>query len=305
MSTDTLLLVGALAGALIVVILLWRLLFTPKQSKPGKLSAKRIKHLDDQINVQKNQAKLRRRVAIASLFRHVPFIGFSDTKKAALNELIASVDERDEDTGRLLLAEEVYLHQVVYAGIVILVAAILSIVVSPWALLAVLAVPFIMQHAISGLAEKRDKIAREFNAEFFAFYKMYHVQFARQDTTATLLTVVETFIAHAGDSSRKVLSLFATDLTKGEEYALVRMDERYPQNQHIHKFCALAKARIRGDRNAISQMNAFLEELQEEQEYFYTQESSRRTERIKKLTATYLSVAFVVSIAITIYLMLQ
>lgn len=151
-----------------------------------------------------------------------------------------------------------------------------------------------MRIPIQLLRNKRDRFAIALADEFLAFYKLYYVQFIRRDNTTTLSYVINSYIPVASFEVKKILKVLDGDLAKGEEFALKRFDARFPDSPKVHKFCAVAKARIKADDSCFETMKSFLALLTEEHDVYFDREKEKREHLLDNLVIAFLSVSMVI-----------
>lgn len=267
---------------------IWKARYVPRTTHISKESKKRRRNLEDSLAAVRSQKELATKVKISNLMQRVPIIGFSESRKQDIRILLAAMDKRDEH-GRLILAEEIYYQQLQMAAITIglsLGAALL--LRTPACLIGIGAAPLVMTLAIKELQEGQDEVSKCISEEFLGFYKVYYAQFSRKEVHTTLRSLVESYMPRASLGFRSALSRFSSDLESGEDYALANLDIRYPDNMKIHKFCAVARARAKGDDAAFLSMHAFLTELEEEQDAYFDSDLVKRQETIQTIYYVYL-----------------
>ncbi|MEG2263369.1 MAG: hypothetical protein RSC68_03250 [Acinetobacter sp.] len=277
--------------------------FVPRKSEMNKLSKKRYKTMRKSLSEIDMQRTVDRKVAVASLMKKVPLIGFSESRRRDIRVLLSAVDKRD-DNGRLLLPEEIYWQQLqIVAGMLGLAVLISFVLRNPAGMMVCLIAPFAMGLVTSDLKEERRLTSKAISEEFLDFYRLYYVQFNRTDTASTLRTIVTSYMPRASIEFRRALGRFASDLESGEEFALANLDFRYPENMKIHKFCSIARARSKGDEAAYHSMNAFLAELEEQHDAFYEHELAHRQELLGHITFSYLIAVFAVIMGVLLFCM--
>lgn len=260
-----------------------------------ELSKKRIKNLRKKVSERETRKRLTRIRAVAELMRLIPLIGYSKERESEIRELLAATDKRDSE-GRLMIPEEIYIQQLIVAGVVIGTAAVIGVFTTPFLVIAAIPIStFAMKIPLTSLQDEQIAISAEISSQFLEFYKVYHVQFIRKEVTSTLNTVVSGFIPQASDGFKKVLSRFLSDLDAGEEFALTQLDNRYYTNPKIHKFVMIAKSRSRGEEACFDNMRAFLAEMEDQREAFYDDELEKRSLLISRIIMAYLMtmVAFI------------
>lgn len=293
----------ALALAVALCVIIYRWIFIPKRSKPQRKSAKRIKNVSTKIGFRENQQALQNKIAIARLFGSIPFLRLSEQNKSEIRALIQAVDKRTE-SGRLLLPEEIYIRQLLIALGVFVIVLLAIIMLSPVAVLGLLAMPLAMQIPVKRLEAEREEFAVALADEFLEFYKLYYVQFIRPNNTTTLSSVINSYLPSASFEVKKILKVVDGDLAKGEEFALKRFDQRFPDSPKVHKFCSVARARIKGDDSCYETLRSFLALLVEERDVFFENEKNRRERRLETLVMMFLSISMVV-VSCVIFVMMM
>lgn len=291
----------ALALAVFMCFLIYKWLFTPRKSKVTRRSTKRIKRTATNIGFRENQKVLEQKIAIANLFKNLPIVRMTEDDKAELHSLILAVDKRTEN-GRLLLPEEIYIRQLAIAGVAFL-AILLTMLITPFTVFGILAIPLLMRIPVKILEAERNDYAVALADEFLAFYKLYYVQFIQPDNTTTLSHVINSYLPSASKEVKKILKVVDGDLAKGEEFALKRFDRRFPDSPKVHKFCSVARARIKGDDSSFETMRSFLSLLIEEHDIYFNKEKERRERRLTNLVMAFLMVSMTV-ICIVIFAMM-
>lgn len=276
---ETFLIILAVLVAIVFCIIVYKWLFTPRKSAVVRKSVKRLKRMDDTISFRENQKLLQWKVDVARFFGRFPMLRFSTEDRDELQKLIVSTDKRAK-SGRLLLPEEIYCRQLAIAG-VIFVLCLVGMVISPLAICGILLVPFLMRIPVKILESEREAYTVALADEFLAFYKLYYVQFIRPDNVTTLSYVINDYLPSASIEVKKILKVVDGDLAKGEEFALKRWDQRFPTCPKVHKFVAVAQARLKGDKSAYEAMDSLLHLLQEEHEIYFERERLKREKKIQ------------------------
>lgn len=289
--SEYILVLAALVIGVLFCMLVYKWLFTPRKSKAVRRSSKRIKKTASRIGLRESQKALNQKIAIANLFRHVPLVRLTDDDKDELHALILAVDKRAKD-GRLLLPEEIYIWQLAIAGIAFL-AIVLTMLITPLTVFGILAIPMLMRIPVRMLESERAQCAAALADEFLAFYKLYYVQFIQPDNTTTLSHVINSYLPSASVEVKKILKVVDGDLAKGEEFALKRFDQRFPDSPKVHKFCSVARARLKGDKSSYEALKSFLDVLIEEHDVYFDREKVKRERRLSNLVTSFLMVSMV------------
>lgn len=287
----------AIGSVILYGMICWYIIVHNSERRTGTtktLSQKRVRFLRTNVSERETRRKLNQIIAIANLMRLIPWIGYNKEREEQNRLLLSAVDKRDS-RGRLVLPEELYVKQLIYAGVVFGVCIVASAIFGPFVLLiAIPLAPLAMNMVTTDLKDEQTLISQAISNQFLDFYKVYYVQFVRRDVTNTLSNVAQSFIPRADELFKKVLSRFISDLDSGEEYALTQLDLRFPENGKIHKFVAIAKARQKGDEAVFDSMRAFLEEMEEQRDSFYDNELETRVRKIGTVVTTYLMLMFAV-----------
>lgn len=289
---------GLAIGSIIVYgMICWYIIIHNSERRTGttkNLSQKRMRSLRSHVSERETRKKLNQVIAIANLMRLIPWIGYNKEREEQNRLLLSAVDKRD-DRGRLILPEELYIKQLIYAGVVFGLCLVASAIIGPWVLLLAIPIaPLAMNMVTTDLKDEQVLISQAISNQFLDFYKVYYVQFVRRDVTNTISNVAQSYIPRADESFKRVLSRFISDLDSGEEFALTQLDLRFPENGKIHKFVAIAKARQKGDDAVFDSMKAFLEEMEEQRDSFYDNELETRVRKIGTVVMTYLMLMFAV-----------
>lgn len=282
---------AALIIGILFCMLLYKWLFRPRKSKAVRRSAKRMKKTASHIGLLESQRALNQKLAIANLFCHVPLVKLTEDDKEELRTLILAVDKRSKD-GRLLLPEEIYIRELAIAGTAFL-AIVLTMLITPLTVFGILAIPMLMRIPVKMLEAERAKCATALADEFLAFYKLYYVQFIQPDNTTTLSHVINSYLPSASVEVKKILKVVDGDLAKGEEFALKRFDQRFPDSPKVHKFCSVARARLKGDKSSYEALKSFLDVLIEEHDVFFDREKLKREHRLSNLVTSFLMISMV------------
>lgn len=277
---------GVAILSIMFCVLMYKWMFTPRKKSVQSHSSKNRKNIDSGINFRENQKALQAKLDIANFIGKMPVVGFSDRDREEIQKLILAVDKRTQ-SGRLMLPEEIYCTQLLIALCVVVVCAI-AMFISPLCIVGVLVAPFLMRIPVRSLESDRKSFALALADEFLSFYKLYYVQFIQPDNTTTLSYVINSYLPSASLEVKKILKVVDGDLAKGEEFALKRWDQRFPDCPKVHKFCSVARARINGDETSFETMRSFLELLQEEHDVFFERECSKRERRIQTVISAYL-----------------
>ena len=115
--------------------------------------------------------------------------------------------------------------------------------------------------------------------------------------------LINSYIPSASTEVKQILKVLDGDLAKGEEFALKRFDARFPDSPKVHKFCAVARARLKGDQASFDAMHAFLDQLIEEHDVYFNRERDRRENKISRLVEVFLMVCMSV-ICIVVFAMM-
>lgn len=295
------LIILAVFVAVVFCIIIYKWLFTPRKSKVVRKSVKRLKRVDDTISYRENKKLLQLKLDIARFFGRFPIIRFSEEDREEVQKLIVSTDKRAK-SGRLLLPEEIYINQLLIAG-VIFVLCLFGMFISPFIICGILIIPFLMRIPIKSLESDREKFAVALADEFLAFYKLYYVQFIRPDNVTTLSYVINSYIPSASLEVKKILKVVDGDLAKGEEFALKRWDQRFPTCTKVHKFVAVAQARLKGDKSAYEAMDSLLHLLQEEHEIFFERERMKRERRIQSCINAFVLIGVTIVVVMSFIMM--
>lgn len=290
--SDLWLLLGIALLAIIVCCLLYTWIFRPRKHSVKTYSNKTRKSIDASISFRENQKALEAKIQIAEFCSKLPIIGLSSRDKEEIQRLILAVDKRTK-SGRLLLPEEIYCRQLLLAFCILLVCLALMFI-SPFFLAGLLFIPMCMQLPISSLERERASFATSLADEFLSFYKLYYVQFIQPDNTTTLSYVINSYLPSASYEVKKILKVVDDDLSKGEEFALRRWDQRFPDSPKVHKFVSVARARMKGDETSFEAMNTFLQLLQEEHDVYFNRECTKREHKIQSVINTYLVIGLVI-----------
>lgn len=301
MSNEMIIIIAAMLLAVIFCVLLYKWMFTPKRSSTVRKSMKRIKKLDTTLNFKENQAVIQQKIKIAQFWGKMPIVKFSEEDREELQALIVSTDKRTA-SGRLILPEEIYCVQLLIAACIFLVCVI-GMLISPFALLGLLAIPFAMRIPVKSLESDRELFAVALADEFLSFYKLYYVQFIRPDNATTLSYVINSYLPSASTEVKKILKVVDGDLAKGEEFALKRWDQRFPTSPKVHKFVAVAQARMKGDKSSFEAMDSLLHLLQEEHEIYFEKERQKRENRIQTVINVFLLIGITVVVGMSFVMM--
>lgn len=274
--------------AIIFCVLLYKWLFTPRKTDVQKNSSKLRKKMEAGLCFRENQKALQAKIDIANLWGKIPLISFTQQDKEELQQLILAVDKRTPN-GRLLLPEEIYCKQLFIALAIILVCVLLMFL-TPFTILGIIIVPFVMRAPVASLESERKEFAISLADEFLSFYKLYYVQFIQPDNTTTLSAVINSYLPNASMEVKKILKVVDSDLAKGEEFALKRFDQRFPDSPKVHKFCSVARARIKGDETCYETMDSFLKLLQEEHDVYFDTQCEKREKKLQSAIGIYLGV---------------
>lgn len=290
-KTDLWLLLGIAILAIVVCCLLYTWIFRPRKRSVKSYSHKTRKAVDSSISFRENQKALEAKIQLADFFGKLPIIGMSDRDKEEIQRLILAVDKRTK-SGRLFLPEEIYCRQLLIAFCILLICLVLMFI-SPFFLAGLLFIPLGMQIPINSLEKERASFAISLADEFLSFYKLYYVQFIQPDNTTTLSYVINSYLPSASLEVKKILKVVDGDLSKGEEFALRRWDQRFPDSPKVHKFVSVARARMKGDETSFEAMDSFLKLLQEEHDVFFERECTKREHKIQAVVNTYLVIGLV------------
>lgn len=300
--TEEFLIVGAaIILAFIFCFVLYKWLFTPRKRAAVRKSLKRIKTIDDTISFRENQKVLQQKIKIAEFFGKFPIVRFTADDREEIQKLIVSTDTRTK-SGRLKLPEEVYCTQLAIAGGVLIVV-VMCMLLTPLSLAGILVIPFLMRIPVKSLESTRTMYEVAMADEFLSFYKLYYVQFIRPDNVTTLSYVINSYLPSASLEVKKMLKVVDGDLAKGEEFALKRWDQRFPTSSKIHKFVAIAQARMKGDKSSFESMDSFLHLLQEEHELFFEKERQKREKIIQACVNTFLLIGVTVVVGMSFIMM--
>lgn len=278
--------------AIILCVLIYTWMFTPRKGSVQSKSAKARKRIDRGISFRENQKALQAKIDIANFWGKLPGISFTQADKDELQKLILAVDKRTKDD-RLMLPEEIYCVQLLIALCIFVVCLVLMFI-SPFCILGILVIPFCMRIPVKALESERKAFATALADEFLSFYTLYYVQFVQPDNTTTLSNVIISYLPRASIEVKKILKVVDSDTAKGEEFALKRFDQRFPDSPKVHKFCAVARARIKGDESCYEAMNSFLELLKEEHDTYFENERKKREKRIQTCINVFLLVSVTV-----------
>lgn len=285
--------------------LLWTWQFTPRKSKTITMSKKRMKVMKEQLSVMDMQKRRARALEITRIFKKVPMFGLNDVKRKHLQTLIMATNQVDS-TGAILLPEELYIRQLGYMGIGVAVITMIAIMAGNIAILfAIVLTPVLGKFVTASLEEEQLRTSRAITSQFLEFYKVYYVQFSRRDNATPLASIANSFIPMASSRFQIALSRLVADAESGEEYALAAFDSRFPDNPKVHKFCSVAKSRIKGDDASYDSMKNLFDELQEERDAFYNIELSRRETQIKSIVSRYLIIVFSIILSVMMLAMVN
>lgn len=301
MEREFLIVAGATALAILFCYLIYKWLFTPRQSSVVKASLRRSQRVDKTISYRENQKVIKMKISFAEFFSKMPLVKQTPEDKEEIQKLILAVDKRVK-SGRMLLAEEFYFNQLMIAG-VIFILCVFGMFLSPLTLAGLLIIPVAMRIPVKILKAERDDFAVALADEFLSFYKLYYVQFIRPDNTTTLSYVINSYLPSASIEVKKILKVLDGDLSKGEEYALKRFDQRFPDSPKVHKFCAVAMARIKGDETCYETLKSLLALLQEEHDVYFNKEREKRERRLNATVNIFLAVGAVVVCSMTFIMM--
>lgn len=301
-TNETFLIILAVLLAIAFCAILYKWLFTPRKSAVVRKSVKRLKRVNDTISFRENQKLLQWKIGLARFFGRFPMLKFTEEDRDEAQKLIVAVDKRSK-SGRLLLPEEIYCHQLAIAGIIFLLC-LFGMFISPLSICGILIIPLLMRIPIKLLESEREVYAVALADEFLSFYKLYYVQFIRPDNVTTLSYVINDYLPSASIEVKKVLKVVDGDLAKGEEFALKRWDQRFPTCPKVHKFVAVAQARLKGDNSAYEAMDSLLHLLQEEHENFFERERLKREKKIQSRINTFVLIGVCVVVVMSFIMML-
>jgi hypothetical protein len=228
------------------------------------------------------------KISFADFFCKMPLVKMTDDDREEIQHLLMSVDKRVK-SGRMMLVEEFYFNQLIIAGTIFIICVI-GMLLTPLTIAGILIIPFCMRIPVKVLQGERNDFAVALADEFLAFYKLYYVQFIRPDNTTTLSYVINSYLPSASIEVKKILKVVDGDLSKGEEYALKRFDQRFPDSPKVHKFCAVAQARIKGDETCYETLRSLLALLQEEHDVYFNKEREKRERRLNNVVNIFLMV---------------
>lgn len=288
MMQQVIIIVAIAALSILICYIIYKWLFTPRQKKVVRVSIKRSQQVDKVLSYHENEKVTKMKVSIANFFGNMPIIRLSPEDRDEIHKLIISIDKRVK-SGRLLLVEEFYFNQLLIAGAILLVS-VLGVIITPFTLAGILLIPFGMRIPVMILRSERNQFALSLANEFLDFYRLYYVQFIRPDNVTTLSYVINSYMPAASIEVKKILKVVDGDLGKGEEYALKRFDQRFPDSPKVHKFCTIAQARIKGDDTCYETMRTFLALLQEEHDVYFNNERQKRENRLNFIVNTFLTI---------------
>lgn len=286
MRQEVLIVIGAIVLAIIFCFVVYKWMFTPRQSKIVRTSLRRSQKIDKTISYRENEKVLKMKISFAEFFSRLPLVRMTDEDKEEIQQLLLAVDKRVK-SGRMMLAEEFYFIQLGIAGAIFLIC-VMGMLITPLTIVGILIIPFCMRIPIKLLQAERNDYAVALADEFLAFYKLYYVQFIRPDNTTTLSYVINSYLPSASTEVKRILKVVDGDLSKGEEYALKRFDQRFPDSPKVHKFCAVAQARIKGDETCYETLKSLLDLLQEEHNVYFNKEREKRERKLTGLVTAFL-----------------
>lgn len=301
MQQEFLIVGGATALAILFCYLIYKWVFTPRRSSIVRSSLRRSEHVDKTISYRENQKVIKMKISFAEFFCNIPLVKMTQDDRDEIQKLLLSVDKRVK-SGRMMLVEEFYFNQLMIAGI-IFILCVFGVFLTPLTLAGLLIIPVAMRIPVKILKAERDDFAVALADEFLAFYKLYYVQFIRPDNTTTLSHVINSYLPSASVEVKKILKVLDGDLGKGEEYALKRFDQRFPDSPKVHKFCAVAMARIKGDETCYETLKSLLTLLQEEHDVFFNNEREKRERKLNTTVNVFLAVGAVVVCCMTFVMM--
>lgn len=301
MQQEFLIVGGATALAILFCYLIYKWVFTPRRSSIVRSSLRRSEHVDKTISYRENQKVIKMKISFAEFFCNIPLVKMTQDDRDEIQKLLLSVDKRVK-SGRMMLVEEFYFNQLMIAGI-IFILCVFGVFLTPLTLAGLLIIPVAMRIPVKILKAERDDFAVALADEFLAFYKLYYVQFIRPDNTTTLSHVINSYLPSASVEVKKILKVLDGDLGKGEEYALKRFDQRFPDSPKVHKFCAVAMARIKGDETCYETLKSLLTLLQEEHDIFFNNEREKREHKLNTTVNVFLAVGAVVVCCMTFVMM--
>lgn len=301
MGNEVFIVVCATALAILFCFLIYKWLFTPRKSSVVRKSLRRSKKVDKTISYRENQKVIQMKISFAEFFSKMPLVKQTQEDKEEIQKLILAVDKRVK-SGRMLLVEEFYFRQLMIAGAITLIC-VFGVFLTPLTLAGLLIIPVAMRIPVKILKAERDNFSIALADEFLAFYKLYYVQFIRPDNTTTLSYVINSYLPSASIEVKKILKVLDGDLSKGEEYALKRFDQRFPDSPKVHKFCAVAMARIKGDETCYETLKSLLAFLQEEHDVYFNNEREKRERKLNATVNIFLAVGAVVVCCMTFIMM--
>lgn len=300
-NNEILLIVLAVLVAIILCVVVYKWLFTPRKSRVVRRSVKRLKRVNDNIGFRENRRVLQLKIDLANFFGKIPLVHFTEDDRDEIQKLILSTDMRAK-SGRLMYPEEIYCRQLFIAAAIFLLCVI-GVFMSPFAVAGLMLIPFLTRIPIKLMESERERFTVALADEFLAFYKLYYVQFIRPDNVTTLSYVINSYLPSASLEVKKILKVVDGDLAKGEEYALKRWDQRFPTCPKIHKFVAVAQARLKGDKSAYEAMDSLLHLLQEEHEVFFERERIKREKRIQSRINAFVLIGVTVVVVMSFIMM--
>lgn len=248
-------------GCGIFCYMIYNWIMIPRSKRDVKRTAANLKVLQNSsdFQVKRRQALTK---ALADLFRELRVFPWTKRYLSTVNRVLAGLDKKIDD--RPMTVDDVYAKQCLTAFVPVLMGIgacmFLSVAtgkVNLIGLVAVFGMPIGYRIPLDNLKAELQKDQVEAMSQFHEFYDLYYCQFVREENNLLLMDVVANFIPLANRSLRRILERFLIDLESGEEIALNKLADRYPDNQRIHKFVTIALMRMQGDRAAYDVMKSF------------------------------------------------
>lgn len=278
----------------IFMYMIYNWIVIPRSSRDVKRTAANLQELKKSNNfqVKKRQALVK---ALADLFRDLRIFPYTKRYVQTVNRVLAGLDEKVD--GKPMTVDYVYVKQCLYSlipiGAAIFGFMFLTVATGkpqPIAFVAIVFMPIAYKIPLNNLEEKLHMEQMEAMSQFHEFYDLYYCQFIREENNLLLMDVVSNFIPMANKALRRMLERFLIDLETGEEVALNKFNDRYPDNQRVHKFVSIALMRMQGDVAAYDVMKSFRAEQYQEIKMARVADLNKRVKRGSDVVTTVMMV---------------
>lgn len=223
-----------------------------------------------------SRAKARKRAdLLADICRETRIFPRDEGYDAEVGKMLAALELRKN--GAPVTINDIYLLQCICCVAAIPVSLLFVVAMSiglgtftPIGFLGVLAAPLLYYAPLKNLQQNFVDEQLDAMSQWLEFYNMYYSQFSQTENNALLIDIIDNFLPLANPQLAKLLKRFRTDIdVGGDEYALDKLKDRYPDNVKIHKFVSAAKMRLGGDASSIDMLRSVQDDLLTEEALAY------------------------------------